>query len=171
MQSVIELRPAPPLPPACHWGFLLMGSLLVCFTAISVPAETVYRSVDESGAVSYSSRPPQNAVDVMTISVAPSPTAAEREQALQRLQEIEAMTEAWAAEREANQAKRDEQSQLIDEYPIGSASHSTTGLTEAELKERREKAKQRRSEAKGKVGDGVVRIQPVAHRARGRRGG
>ena len=57
---------------------------VLALLAGAVAAESIYRSVDADGNVTFSSTPPANAVDVDEVSVQPGPSAAAQREALQR---------------------------------------------------------------------------------------
>jgi hypothetical protein len=75
--------------------------------ALSISAETVYRSVDENGVVSYSDTRPAGAVDVETLVIdVPAPQLTETEQ--QRLAEIRETTDRMVADRQQREKYRAE---------------------------------------------------------------
>jgi len=52
-------------------------------------ADTLYKSIDETGQVTYSSQPPKDAVEVEALQVVPGPSADEVENAAERAQRVE----------------------------------------------------------------------------------
>jgi hypothetical protein len=51
-------------------------------------ADTLYKSIDETGQVTYSSQPPKDAVEVEALQVAPGPSEEEIEKAAERAQRV-----------------------------------------------------------------------------------
>ncbi len=69
----------------------------------------VYKSVDSSGKVSYSSARPRNAVALEQIRLEPGPSAESIDQARQRHEKIMATARELAATREQREAEREEE--------------------------------------------------------------
>lgn len=67
--------------------FLLAAVLLQPFAAEA--GNTLYKSVDEEGRVTYSSTPPEDAVEVEGLRVPPGPSAQTKEEARARVKAIE----------------------------------------------------------------------------------
>jgi hypothetical protein len=89
-----------------HW--LTALALLCC---LPVLAETVYKSIDDSGVVSFSdTRPPGDAiVETVVIDVPAAPTSAQTQQ---RLDDMRETTDRMAADRMAREKHRAEMRQL-----------------------------------------------------------
>ncbi len=83
--------------------------MLVC--ALPVFAETVFRSVDESGAVTFSDTPPEGDVEVETITI-DTPQAQSPEAARQRLEDMRETTDRMVADRQAREKHRAEMREL-----------------------------------------------------------
>jgi hypothetical protein len=79
-------------------------SVLVAF---SVSAQTVYKSVDSQGRVTYSSSPPPEAATEMVeaVPLAPGPTPEQQQEAAKRARDLEAITRAEDAQRQAQTKK------------------------------------------------------------------
>lgn len=77
-------------------------TLAVLAAASAAPAETVYKSVDEQGNVTYSSEPPPagQAEQVQELRVGDGPTPEEQAEALRRMEEMEAATERLEQQRQ-----------------------------------------------------------------------
>ena len=104
-----------------HW--LPALSLLCCLPSF---AETVYKSVDDSGAVSFSDTRPAGDIPVETM-VIEVPTPPSSDLAGQRLQDMRETTDRMAADRMAREKHRAELRQLgAQEY----AQKSSPDLTE-----------------------------------------
>lgn len=76
-----------------------MLSLLVVLSATPVAAETVYKSVDDAGHVTYSSTPPSNSVEVEAVPLAPAPSQANVEAAEKNLKQTEKMADELEKQR------------------------------------------------------------------------
>lgn len=85
----------------------------------ALAAGVVYKSVDETGHVTYSTEPPRDAVETEAMHVPPGPSAETTEMAIERAREMEqkadARFEAMAKRRqEEAQARRDEERLRLD---------------------------------------------------------
>lgn len=112
--------------------------LLILLVALSAHAQTVYRSVDETGAVSFSDTPPadEQAVEELTLNVAPPQDPEAYEQSLEDMRETTDRMAEDRREREKHRAEMRElaartasnqqasQQSLVDHY---STSWSSTG--------------------------------------------
>lgn len=87
---------------------LLLISLL--FT-VQVMAQTVYRSVDENGVVTFSDAPPGGEVEVESITI-DAPQAQSPEAARQRLEDMRETTDRMAADRREREKHRAEMREL-----------------------------------------------------------
>jgi hypothetical protein len=85
----------------------LFGALLVPVAAFG--ADSVYKSVDKLGRVTYSSQPPKDAVDMESVPISPGPSATETKAAQERAGEIAQEVDAWLKERrlQAEQARKE----------------------------------------------------------------
>lgn len=73
--------------------------LMFVMLAGTTTAETIYRSVDANGNVTYSNKPPENAVNVDKVSIQPGPSDAEQREAQERLQRQETTANEMSEER------------------------------------------------------------------------
>ena len=71
-------------------------------------AETIYKSVDAAGRVTYSTTPPGGAAQVQPVSVPPEPSDRDVQDALERRQELEQAGAQLEQERAAERARRQE---------------------------------------------------------------
>ena len=62
----------------------LVCATLLLLTNGAATADQVYKSIDESGHVSYSSSPPANAVESKPVDISPGPSAEQQREAEQR---------------------------------------------------------------------------------------
>lgn len=69
-------------------------------------AEPIYKSVDAGGNVTYSSVPPEEAVDTQPVAVPDAPSEARRQQAIEREKQLQRAVESLARERAANDRQR-----------------------------------------------------------------
>jgi hypothetical protein len=106
-----------------YWLFVLLS------ISLSVHAQTVYRSVDESGAVSFSDTPPAEDQDVeeLTINVAP-PQDPEAYQ--QNLEDMRETTDRMAEDRRAREKHRAEMRELAARNAPAQQAPSQHGLVE-----------------------------------------
>ncbi len=80
--------------------------------AATVAAETLYKSVNEQGEVTFSDSPPENAAKVQQIEVKPAPTEQQQREGLEREKLIkEEANRLGAANAERSQAREDDQAQ------------------------------------------------------------
>jgi len=82
----------------------VMRICLILFLACpgaAMAGQTVYRSVDDSGAVTYSSVPVSGAVESRPVELPPGPTEEQKAQARARLERTRQLGDEMAAEREA----------------------------------------------------------------------
>lgn len=84
--------------------FLLLAGVF----GIDSPAicETVYKSVDAAGNVTYSTDPPAESVETRPVSVLPPPSAAQRQEAERLEQQMQRATERSRKEQNSRRAKR-----------------------------------------------------------------
>lgn len=82
---------------------LLLTTLLVVTCASA--NEAVYKSVDETGAVTYSATPPKDAVASKPVAIEPGPSAAEQQAAEQRAESKIQQAEEEVAKRELAQQR------------------------------------------------------------------
>ncbi|MCG6861315.1 MAG: DUF4124 domain-containing protein [Chromatiaceae bacterium] len=76
---------------------------IALFCTFTATAQTVYKSVDADGKVTYSAAPPPDAAAEMVekVPIAPGPTDQQRSAAENRTKELESVTESAEQEREA----------------------------------------------------------------------
>ena len=88
---------------------------LVC--ACTAAAETVYKSVDADGKVTYSESPPPDAAPLMVeeVPIAPGPTDEQQNAADERIKELESETKSAEQEREARAAESAEATSKAEE--------------------------------------------------------
>ena len=82
--------------------------LLAC-TAASVAAETLYKSVNEKGEITFSDSPPENAAHVQQIEVQPAPTEQQQREAMEREKMIEAQANKLGTANAARAQEREQQ--------------------------------------------------------------
>ena len=78
---------------------LLLAAVLGA--APPIMAETVYKSVDADGRVTYSSEPPEKAVESKAVTLPPGPSEAERKDAIKREKELQKAADRITGERAA----------------------------------------------------------------------
>jgi hypothetical protein len=92
--------------------------ILCSFAAASVSAETLYKSVNDKGEITFSDSPPENAAQVEEIQVHPAPTEQQMRESMQREKMIEAQANELSAANAARaQAREEQQQQLEEEMP------------------------------------------------------
>ena len=69
-------------------------------------AETIYKSVDAEGRVTYSSEPPAKAVDTQTVTLPKAPSETDQEAAIEREKELQKAADEVTSERAAETSKR-----------------------------------------------------------------
>lgn len=95
-----------------------------CAAAATVAAETLYKSVNEKGEVTFSDEPPANAAQVQKIQVQPAPTeqqhreGVEREQMIRQEADRLGTANAERAQMRADQAPQPSQQEPADVEPI-----------------------------------------------------
>ena len=77
--------------------------------AASVAAETLYKSVNEKGEITFSDNPPENADRVQEIQVQPAPTESQVQEGLEREKRIKAQATNSGADHAAREQAREEQ--------------------------------------------------------------
>ena len=77
--------------------------------ATGVAAETLYKSVNEKGQVTFSDSPPQNAAHVQQIDVQPAPTEQQQREAVEREKMIETEANKLGAANAARAQQREQQ--------------------------------------------------------------
>lgn len=85
---------------------VLGGVLLGLCVAGPLLAQTVYKSVDEQGNVTYSAEPPKQSEAVERVKLPPGPTPAERSAAEQRAKEIDQAADKAESSRTAGESAR-----------------------------------------------------------------
>ncbi|MCB1705073.1 MAG: DUF4124 domain-containing protein [Halioglobus sp.] len=108
-----------------HW---LCALLLLC--GLPVSAETVYRSVDESGAVSFSDTLPQGDVLVETIEIE-VPPAAPGASTAERLRDMRETTDRMVADRMAREKHRAELRQMEAQSYAARSSQDTADIDDS----------------------------------------
>lgn len=94
-------------------GLLLMAGLLSL--SVTAVAETIYKSVDASGNVTYSNTPPAQAADVQEVAIPPAPSALDVQNALQDRQQLEQTGARLEQEREAKQTQETQALQAAEQ--------------------------------------------------------
>jgi hypothetical protein len=157
----------------------LIFLLLACTCAMAT-AQTVYRSVDANGVVTYSSTPVQGAAESEPLRLPPGPTEEQQAAARAKLEKTKQISAEMAAEREARQAMREETEEDDRLAPLGGRSTTIGARTTREeaaegasskleeLKESVEHTKESaregladRREERGRLPREPVHIQPV----------
>jgi hypothetical protein len=83
---------------------ITLSTSLLCLPAM---AETIYKSVDAEGNVTFSSTPPAGG-ETQQIELQPGPTPAEQQQSLEQEQNLEAQSNAMPEEESAPAQEQDE---------------------------------------------------------------
>ena len=83
--------------------------ILFSCAAASVAAETLYKSVNDKGEVTFSDSPPENAAKVETIQVQPAPTEQQQREGMEREKMIEAQANELGAANAARAKEREDQ--------------------------------------------------------------
>jgi hypothetical protein len=83
--------------------------ILFSCAAASVAAETLYKSVNEKGEITFSDSPPENAAHVQQIEVQPAPTEQQQREAMEREKMIEAQANELGAANAARAQEREQQ--------------------------------------------------------------
>ena len=83
--------------------------ILFSCAATSVAAETLYKSVNEKGQVTFSDSPPENAAHVQQIDVQPAPTEQQQREAMEREKMIETEANKLGAANAARAQQREQQ--------------------------------------------------------------
>jgi len=84
---------------------ITLTTTLLCATAA---AETIYKSVDAQGNVTFSNMPPPAGVEAQQIELQPGPTPAEQQQSLEAEQNLEAQGNAIPEEESAPEEDQEE---------------------------------------------------------------
>ncbi|MDX1594362.1 MAG: DUF4124 domain-containing protein [Gammaproteobacteria bacterium] len=102
-----------------RWAAL---AALACLLAPPTGAAEVYRSVDESGHVTFSDSPPADAVEVAPVEIEPGPSEAEVRAAHERLEAGREQLAAMKAAREAEREReREARLQRLEELALRNA--------------------------------------------------
>jgi hypothetical protein len=91
------------IAPVCTGGLLALALL-----SGAVAADPIYRSVDAQGNVTFSNKPPANAVTVDKVDVQPGPSEAAQREAQERMQRQEEAAQSLEEAR-ASRAKQQEE--------------------------------------------------------------
>ena len=83
--------------------------LFSCGAATGVLAETLYKSVDEKGEITFSDSPPENAARVQEIQVQPAPTEQQQRESMEREKMIQSQANELGAANAARAKEREEQ--------------------------------------------------------------
>ena len=83
--------------------------ILFACTAANVAAETLYKSVNEKGEITFSDSPPENAAQVQQIEVQPAPTEQQQREAMEREKMIKAQANELGTANAARAQDRAEQ--------------------------------------------------------------
>jgi hypothetical protein len=84
---------------------------LLCATAA---AETIYKSVDAEGNVTFSNTPPPAGVEAQQIELQPGPTAAQQQQSLKAEQNLEAQSNAIPEEESAPEEEQVQEESVVE---------------------------------------------------------
>jgi hypothetical protein len=90
-------------------------ALALMLMAVVAQGQTVYRSVDDQGRVTYSSEPPEGARASKEIRIEPGPSEAQRQEALDRQRRLLEQSAEAGAEREQSRAQRAAEIQQAEE--------------------------------------------------------
>ena len=99
---MVRTRPLSRMSPRV---LLLLGPCLALTLSGPALAYDIYKSVDATGNVTYSTHPPPDARMVEKVKLQPGPTAEQRAQAVQREQEIAKAADEIARENDAAEAE------------------------------------------------------------------
>jgi hypothetical protein len=83
--------------------------ILCSCAAASVVAETLYKSVNEQGEITFSDSPPENAARVQEIQVQPAPTESQQRESMERERLIEEQANKLGESNAARAQAREEQ--------------------------------------------------------------
>ena len=91
---------------------LSMCGMAICLFASGVIAQSLYKSVNEQGEVTFSDSPPPNAVEVQEIQRQPGPSEARQRESAARVKRIESLAnDLGSANAERAQQRKDAQAQ------------------------------------------------------------
>ena len=91
--------------------------ILFSCAAASVAAETLYKSVNDKGEVTFSDSPPENAAKVETIQVQPAPTEQQLRESMEREKMIEAQANELGAANAARAREREQSAPAPQKIP------------------------------------------------------
>lgn len=109
----------------------LFTAILVCLSVGAVYAQSLYKSVNDQGEVTFSDSPPDSAAGIETIEIQPGPTEAQRRESAERARQIESLAndlgesnaqrerQRIEAQQQAQQQAKDNEVQPIGEYSDG----------------------------------------------------
>ena len=83
--------------------------ILFSCAAASVAAETLYKSVNDRGEITFSDSPPENAAHVQEVQVQPAPTEQQHRESMEREKMIKAQANELGAANAARAQERKEQ--------------------------------------------------------------
>jgi hypothetical protein len=91
-------------------------TILVCLSVNAVCAQSLYKSVNDQGEVTFSDSPPDNAAEIEEIEVQPGPTEAQRRESAERAKQIESLANDLGdsnaqREQQRNEARQQAQKQ------------------------------------------------------------
>jgi hypothetical protein len=89
---------------------IVLVTSLCCVTA---DADTIYKTIDAQGNVSFSNTPPPAGVEAQQIELSPGPTPAEQQQSIQQVQNLEAQSNA-IPDQESEPAPADEEEPVVE---------------------------------------------------------
>jgi hypothetical protein len=75
-------------------GYPALLSAALLLATIAAGAESIYKSVDREGRVTYSSQPPSKAARIEAVKVPPTPSAEATDEAIKRIKETKKETDA-----------------------------------------------------------------------------
>ena len=100
----------------------LFTAILVCLSVGAVYAQSLYKSVNDQGEVTFSDSPPDSAAGIETIEIQPGPTEAQRRESAERARQIESLANDLGesnTQRERQRIEARQQAQQLGEYNDG----------------------------------------------------
>ena len=88
------------------WAVTTLVSAVALGSFSMAAAETIYKSVDAEGRVTYSSEPPEKAVETQTMTLPKAPSETDQQEAIEREQELKKAADKVTSERAAETSQR-----------------------------------------------------------------